>query len=148
MPGGSDGPDRGSQKRIGKWQRPKSTQVRAGKRRARKSAVEVGGAGRSGRLVGSRRRRETRERLLNAALKLMAERVMDGMAVNEITEAADVSFSLFSITFLPEEAIHAELMDLVFERFADSLERALACVGDPGGNHRGIGSAHALPGPQ
>mgnify|MGYP003380542574 CR=1 FL=1 len=34
---------------------------------------------------GARRRRETRARLLDAALKLMADRGMDGVAVNEIT---------------------------------------------------------------
>ena len=41
---------------------------------------------------GARRKRETRSRLLEAALKLMAEKGMEGVAINEITEAAGVGF--------------------------------------------------------
>ena len=51
---------------------------------------------------GARRKRETRARLLDAALKLMAEKGMEGVAINEITEAADVGFgsviTLMSLT--------------------------------------------------
>jgi len=80
---------------------------------------------------GSRRRRETHARLLDAALKLMADRGVDGVAVNEITEAADVGFGSFYNHFPSKEAIHAELIDLVFVEFADSLDRSLGGVGDP-----------------
>jgi len=79
----------------------------------------------------SRRRRETRARLLDAALKLMADRGVDGVAVNEITEAADVGFGSFYNHFPSKEAIHAELIDLVFGEFADALDRSLGHVGDP-----------------
>ena len=80
---------------------------------------------------GARRRRETRARLLDAALRLMAERGMDAVAVNEITEAADVGFGSFYNHFESKEAIHRALTDLVFEEFADALDRALAGVSDP-----------------
>jgi AcrR family transcriptional regulator len=80
---------------------------------------------------GSRRRRETRARLLDAALKLMADRGVDGVAVNEITEAADVGFGSFYNHFPSKEAIHAELIDLVFVEFADALDRSLRGVDDP-----------------
>lgn len=80
---------------------------------------------------GARRRRETRARLLGAAMRLMAERGMDAVAVNEITEAADVGFGSFYNHFSSKEAIHAALVELVFEEFADALDRALAEVSDP-----------------
>jgi len=80
---------------------------------------------------GSRRRRETHGRLLDAALKLMADRGVDGVAVNEITEAADVGFGSFYNHFQSKEAIHAELIDLVFVEFADALDRSLGAVADP-----------------
>ena len=80
---------------------------------------------------GVRRRRETRARLLNAALKLMADRGIDAIAINEITEAADVGFGSFYNHFESKEAIHRALTDLVFEEFANALDRALAGVTDP-----------------
>lgn len=80
---------------------------------------------------GARRRRETRARLLNAALKLMADRGMDAVAINEITETADVGFGSFYNHFESKEAIHSALTDLVFEEFANALDRALAGVTDP-----------------
>ena len=80
---------------------------------------------------GSRRRRETRGRLLRAAVELMAERGMDGVAVNEITEAADVGFGSFYNHFESKDAIHAALVEQVFEGYADALDRALADLGDP-----------------
>ena len=109
--------------------RPKSTRVAKQAPRRVDANVAAEPQDREGR--GSRRRRETRDRLLNAALKLMAERGMDGVAVNEITEAADVGFGSFYNHFPSKEAIHAELIDLVFGEFADTLDRALRDVGDP-----------------
>src|ERR1700692_1340496 len=72
---------------------------------------------------GARRRRETRSRLLVAALKLTAEKGMEGVAINEITEAADVGFGSFYNHFESKEAIYATLVDNVFEEFADMLDR-------------------------
>ena len=80
---------------------------------------------------GSRRRRETRGKLLRAAFELMAERGMDGVAVNEITEAADVGFGSFYNHFESKDAIHAALVEQVFEGYADALDRALAGLEDP-----------------
>src|SRR5690349_18112328 len=56
---------------------------------------------------GARRRRETRSRLLMAALKLMAEKGMEGVAINEITETGDVGFGSFYNHFESKEAIYA-----------------------------------------
>lgn len=80
---------------------------------------------------GARRRRETRSRLLEGALKLMAEKGMEGVAINDITEIADVGFGSFYNHFDSKEAIYAALLNWVFEDFADALERVLGDVSDP-----------------
>lgn len=80
---------------------------------------------------GERRKRETRERLLQAAFRLFAERDADAVPINEITEAADVGFGSFYNHFPSREAIHGELMRRVFEEFADGLDRQTADVEDP-----------------
>jgi AcrR family transcriptional regulator len=80
---------------------------------------------------GARRKRETRARLLDAALRLMAEKGMEGVAINEITEAADVGFGSFYNHFESKEAIYAALVDNVFEEFADMLDRLAGGLSDP-----------------
>src|SRR5208282_925660 len=80
---------------------------------------------------GQRRRRETRSRLLEAALRLMAEKGVEGVAINEITEAADVGFGSFYNHFESKEAIFAALVDLLFEQFGDALDRLVRGVADP-----------------
>src|SRR6516225_5779711 len=80
---------------------------------------------------GVRRKRETRSRLLEAALRLMAEKGMEGVAINEITEAADVGFGSFYNHFESKEAIYATLVDNVFEEFADMLDRLAGGIADP-----------------
>ncbi|ARL05078.1 TetR family transcriptional regulator [Burkholderia pseudomallei] len=80
---------------------------------------------------GARRKRETRARLLEAALRLMAEKGMEGVAINEITETADVGFGSFYNHFESKEAIYTALTDWVFEGFADTLDRLVGDVSDP-----------------
>lgn len=80
---------------------------------------------------GARRKRETRSRLLEAALRLMAQKGMEGVAINEITEAADVGFGSFYNHFESKEAIYDALMDQVFEDFGDALDRLVRDVTDP-----------------
>lgn len=80
---------------------------------------------------GARRKRETREKLLQAAFRLMAERGMDAVAINEITEAADVGFGSFYNHFDSKDAIYAVLMDSVFEEFADALDGLVSHIDDP-----------------
>jgi AcrR family transcriptional regulator len=70
-------------------------------------------------------------RLMEAALKLMAHKGMEGVAINEITEAADVGFGSFYNHFESKEAIHLALSDWVFEEFADRLDRITADLTDP-----------------
>jgi len=80
---------------------------------------------------GLRRRRETRTRLLEAALSLMATRGMEGVAINEITEAADVGFGSFYNHFESKEAIYEALVEQVFETFGEALDRLVKDVQDP-----------------
>jgi len=80
---------------------------------------------------GARRRRETRSRLLEAALRLMAEKGMEGVAINEITEAADVGFGSFYNHFESKEAIYAAILEWVFDDFANAMEAVLGDIADP-----------------
>lgn len=79
---------------------------------------------------GARRKRETRQRLLEAALELMADKGMEGVAINEITEKADVGFGSFYNHFESKEAIYDAVTDWVFESFADALDRMQREVAD------------------
>jgi AcrR family transcriptional regulator len=80
---------------------------------------------------GARRKRETRARLLEAALRLMAEKGVEGVAISEITEAADVGFGSFYNHFESKQAIYEAVVDSVFEDYADWLDRVLADRTDP-----------------
>lgn len=80
---------------------------------------------------GSRRKRQTREKLLQAAMELMAERGMDGVAINEITERADVGFGTFYNHFPSKDAIYAALIKQVFEDFADDIDARTRGMTDP-----------------
>lgn len=79
----------------------------------------------------SRRKHETRVRLLDAAFRLMAERGMEAVAINEITEAADVGFGSFYNHFASKEAIYAAVIGSVFESFADGLDALVRDLDDP-----------------
>ena len=81
--------------------------------------------------AAARRKRETQSRLLNAALRLMAEKGMEGVAINEITESADVGFGSFYNYFESKEAIYATLLDWVFEAFRNALDRLVRDIADP-----------------
>ena len=70
-------------------------------------------------------------RLLEAALRLMAEKVMDCVAISEITEAADVGFGSFYNHFESKEGIFTALIEWVFEEFADTLDRLASGLSDP-----------------
>ncbi|MDP3738617.1 MAG: TetR/AcrR family transcriptional regulator [Hyphomonadaceae bacterium] len=80
---------------------------------------------------GARRRRETRDKLLDAAFQLMAMKGVDGVAINEITETADVGIGSFYNHFESKEAIYSAVLDLVFEEFGDAIDRLVSDVNDP-----------------
>jgi AcrR family transcriptional regulator len=80
---------------------------------------------------GERRKRDTRERLLQAAFRLFAERGADAVPINEITEAADVGFGSFYNHFASREAIHQALLEQVFEEFGKALDALSDGIDDP-----------------
>jgi AcrR family transcriptional regulator len=61
----------------------------------------------------------------------MAEKGMEGVAINEITEAADVGFGSFYNHFESKEAIYAALLDRVFGQFGVALDRLVQDIADP-----------------
>jgi AcrR family transcriptional regulator len=77
-----------------------------------------------------RRKRETRLRLLEAAFELMAAKGVEGIAIHEITEAADVGFGSFYNHFESKEALHAAVVDWVFEDFGRAIDRLVAGIPD------------------
>ena len=117
--------------RISPMPKPPKTQIRraASPQSARSPKAADAGTDREPR--NARRKRETRERLLDAALRLMAERGMAGVAINEITDAADVGFGSFYNYFESKEAIYDALIKQVFEDFGDALDRLVQDVTDP-----------------
>lgn len=78
-----------------------------------------------------RRKRETRQRLLEAAFKLVSERGIDGVAINEITSEADVGFGSFYNHFESKEAIYASVIEWVFDSYADALDETIGRLSDP-----------------
>lgn len=79
---------------------------------------------------GARRKRETRERLLDAAFRLMAERGHEGVAIQEITEEADVGAGSFYNHFASKEAIYLALIASRFDEFGAALDRRVEGIGD------------------
>ncbi len=80
---------------------------------------------------GARRKQETRARLLQAALLLLSEKNIERVAINEITEAADVGFGSFYNHFESKEGLFAALIDWAFEDFADRLDAIAHGLNDP-----------------
>ena len=68
---------------------------------------------------------------MKAALVLMAERGMGGVAINEITEAADVGFGSFYNHFESKEAIYAALVEEALKHFQEALTQIAEMVDDP-----------------
>lgn len=56
---------------------------------------------------------------------------MEGVAINEITEVADVGFGSFYNHFESKEAIYAAVMEWVFDEFANAMESVLGETSDP-----------------
>lgn len=79
----------------------------------------------------ARKKRLTREKLLNAALNLMSERGYAGVKINEITEEADVGFGSFYNHFESKEALYAELIETLFEAHGDDIEARTQAMTDP-----------------
>ena len=80
---------------------------------------------------GARRRKDTRTKLMSAALRLMAAKGVDGVTVQEITNEADVGFGSFYNHFPSKEAIYQSLKDEVVEHYAAALDKLGEQISDP-----------------
>jgi AcrR family transcriptional regulator len=93
-----------------------------------KTASEGAAAGGS-RL--DRRKARTRQALLDAAVRLIAEGRGDRASVQEITEAADVGFGSFYNHFDTKEQLFQAAAEEVLERWGQMIDRAGDGVSDP-----------------
>jgi AcrR family transcriptional regulator len=110
---------------------PDALKLRTSRGRAVKASIASRDAINGSYPRGARRKRETRTRLLDAALELVAEKGLSSVTINEITEAADVGFGSFYNHFESKEGIFTALIEWLFEEFANSLDHLAAGLSDP-----------------
>jgi AcrR family transcriptional regulator len=80
-------------------------------------------AGAQGRM--QRRREDTRRRLMKATYEIIARRGLEGLVIQDITEAADVGYGSFYNHFRSKEAIVGSVVDAASARVNDIYE----CMG-------------------
>lgn len=96
----------------------KARAVRSGTTKADSSSAKVS--------RGSRSRELTRQKLISAALKVMAEKGVDGTAIADITEAADVGFGSFYNHFKSK----TEIAQVAFKAHIDELGEITSYIGN------------------
>lgn len=98
-------------------------------------AKQTDGAGRESAGAATtrqdKRRQETRLKLMRAALRLMSAKGVDGVAIQDITNAADVGFGSFYNYFPSKEAIFLTLKEELIEHYAAALDKLGEQVADP-----------------
>jgi AcrR family transcriptional regulator len=92
-------------------------------------AVPAAGAPRVSRL--DRRKARTRQALIDAAVRLIAEGRGDRASIQEITEEADIGFGSFYNHFDSKEQLFATASEEVPERWGRLIDRATAGITDP-----------------
>jgi AcrR family transcriptional regulator len=78
-----------------------------------------------------RRKARTRQALIDAAVRLIAEGRGDRASIQEITEAADVGFGSFYNHFDSKEQLFQAASEEVMERWGQMIDRASAGISDP-----------------
>jgi AcrR family transcriptional regulator len=89
----------------------------------------AGGAPTANRL--DRRKARTRQALIDAAVRLIAEGRGERASIQEITESADVGFGSFYNHFESKDQLFQTASDEVLERWAQMIDRACVGIGDP-----------------
>jgi AcrR family transcriptional regulator len=92
-------------------------------------AVPAAGAPRASRL--DRRKARTRQALIDAAVRLIAEGRGDRASIAEITEEADIGFGSFYNHFDGKEQLFQTASQEVLERWGQMIYRASADITDP-----------------
>ncbi len=92
-------------------------------------AASAAGAPRVSRL--DRRKARTRQALIDAAARLIAEGRGDRASIQEITEEADIGFGSFYNHFDTKEQLFQTASEEVLERWGQMIDRASAGISDP-----------------
>jgi AcrR family transcriptional regulator len=92
-------------------------------------AASAASAPRASRL--DRRKARTRQALIDAAARLIAEGRGDRASIAEITEEADIGFGSFYNHFDSKEQLFATASEEVLERWGQMIDRATAGLTDP-----------------
>ena len=92
-------------------------------------AVSAASAPRVSRL--DRRKARTRQALIDAAVRLIAEGRGDRASIAEITEEADIGFGSFYNHFDSKEQLFQTASEEVLERWGQMIDRACAGIADP-----------------
>ena len=87
------------------------------------NAASTGGAVQTNRL--DRRKARTRQALVEAAVRLIAEGRGERSSVQEITEAADIGFGSFYNHFASKEELFEIASEEVLERWAADARRRM-----------------------
>ena len=104
--------------------------VQAGTRRGDDDAGGSGGYGAEPSRL-DRRKARTRQALIDAAVRLIAEGRGDRASIQEITEAADIGFGSFYNHFDSKEQLFRTASEEVLERWGQMIDRACAGITDP-----------------
>jgi len=78
-----------------------------------------------------RQRRKTHDRLINAALSVMARKGAEAATINDITETADVGFGSFYNHFSSKEEIFTAATEALFDRIGTQIDVAIGTIPDP-----------------
>ena len=78
-----------------------------------------------------RRKARTRQALIDAAVRLIAEGRGDRASIQEITEEADIGFGSFYNHFDSKEQLFQTASAEVLERWGQMIDRATAGITDP-----------------
>ena len=78
-----------------------------------------------------RRKARTRQSLIDAAVRLIAEGRGDRASIQEITDAADIGFGSFYNHFDSKDELFATASAEVLERWGQMIDRACAGISDP-----------------
>jgi len=92
-------------------------------------AASASAASRESRL--DRRKARTRQALIDAAVRLIAEGRGDRASIQEITDEADVGFGSFYNHFEGKEQLFRAASEEVLERWGQMIDRASAGISDP-----------------
>ena len=78
-----------------------------------------------------RRKARTRQALIDAAVRMIAEGRGDRASIQEITEAADIGFGSFYNHFESKDQLFETASSEILERWGDMIDRAVTGITDP-----------------